>query len=373
MNNLYLGLMSGTSMDAIDIAAVNFDGIKPTIYATMSSSLPDNYRSRYLDIINAGNCNLNDFGALDSWSAELFATAILKFISTHNIDKSNILAIGSHGQTLWHAPKNSTPFTLQIGDPNVIAVRTGITTIADFRRADVAAGGCGAPLAPAFHQGVFASKTESRCIVNIGGYSNISVLENNKYLGFDCGPGNCLMDYWVQTHFNMEYDAEGAIASSGQVNTKLLEIMLADPYFKLAPPKSTGREHFNNAWLQNKITESKQSLSLPDVQATLLALTATCIADAIKSYATPDTTVYLCGGGAKNTALRNSLSVKLEQQVQTTDALGIDPAWVEAALFAWLAKMTFNGQAINLGSITGSQQPVILGGIYGYNPNRTHR
>lgn len=365
MNKLYLGVLSGTSMDAIDIAAVNFSLTIPSIYATSSTPLPSNYKERYLQIINTGNCRLEELGDLDNWTAELFANAINGFLKEHNIDKKDITAIGSHGQTLWHAPFANRPFTLQIGDPNLIAVKTGITTIADFRRANIAAGGQGAPLAPAFHQAVFSKAQEPRCIVNIGGFSNISVLENNKYFGFDPGPGNCLMDYWVKTHFNLDFDQDGKLAAIGKVNTTLLECCLADPYFKRSAPKSAGREYFNPAWLEDKIAASKQNDAAVNVLATLLQLTAQSISNAIKDHASSNTRVFICGGGAKNLQLLSVLSTQLEQTVLTTAELGIDPSWVEAALFAWLAKETVNGRTINLPT-TGATLPVVLGGIYGH-------
>lgn len=344
MTKLYLGVLSGTSMDAIDVAAVCFDGIQPKIYATYSTALTIEYKKSYLRVINAGQCSLNELGELDQLTGELFATAVNECIRINGLNKADIVAIGSHGQTIWHAPQAARPFSLQLGDPHVIANRTGITTIADFRRANMAAGGPGAPLAPIFHKAVFANSSESRCIVNIGGFSNISVLENCNYLGFDCGPGNCLMDYWVQTNFNLNFDIDGKIAASGAVSQTLLNTMLADPYFAMPAPKSTGREYFNAAWLQNKISACEhRNISLVDIQATLLELTVTTIANAIKDYATPSTNVFLCGGGAKNLALRNLLGSQLEREILTTSALGIEPDWVEAALFAWFAEQKLGG------------------------------
>lgn len=353
MNKLYLGVLSGTSMDAIDVAAVCFDNAQPQIHATCSIALTEEYKENYLRIINAGQCTLNELGELDQLTGELFATAVNECIRINKLDRANIVAIGSHGQTLWHAPKAARPFSLQLGDPHVIANRTGITTIADFRRANMAAGGPGAPLAPIFHKAVFCSPKESRCIINIGGFSNISVLENDTYLGFDCGPGNCLMDYWALTNFKLDFDIDGAIAASGTVSQLLLNEMLADPYFAAPAPKSTGREYFNAAWLQDKIAKCGNSNITPvDVQATLLELTVTCIANAVKDYAAPSTNVFLCGGGSKNLALRKSLETQLEREVLTTSDLGVPPEWVEAALFAWFAKQ-------NLGSVYSAQSTKI--------------
>ena len=339
MTKLYLGVLSGTSMDAIDVAALCFDNTVPNIINTYSAPLPIEYKNQYLSIINAGYCDLNKLGELDQWTGELFADAVNECISIHNLNKNEIIAIGSHGQTVWHAPQAPRPFSLQIGNPHVIASKTGITTIADFRRANMAAGGPGAPLAPIFHKAVFSSPTESRCIINIGGFSNISILANDSYLGFDCGPGNCLMDYWVQNNFQQDFDVNGTIAATGNVLEPLLQTMLNDQFFSQPAPKSTGREYFNPAWLQNKITACQINNFAPqDMQATLLQLTISCIADAVRNYAIPNTSVFLCGGGANNLELRKLLGLQLEKEILTTAALGIPPEWVEAALFAWFAK-----------------------------------
>lgn len=369
MTNTYIGILSGTSMDAIDIAAVNFDQELPEVICSISVELPTAYKTSCLQIINSGSCTVESLGQLDHWIGKLFADAILKLLDNNKskINSNDIVAIGSHGQTIWHAPNNPQPFTMQIGDPNIIAVQTGITTVADVRRADIAAGGQGAPLAPAFHQAVFANPQEDRCILNIGGMSNISILKNNTIMGFDTGPGNCLMDNWAKQHFNLDYDRNGEIALTGKINTQLLQACLAENFFAQPAPKSTGRELFNDAWLKTKIQASKQEdLPPQDVLATLLELTAITITEAIKSYSLSIPKVFVCGGGAKNSALRARLSDLLEQNIQTTATLGIDPDWMEAALFAWVAKQTIEGIPIPLNSITGSQQPVVLGGIFGF-------
>jgi anhydro-N-acetylmuramic acid kinase len=364
MSNLYIGILSGTSIDGIDVAAVSFDNKLPQITATKHNPLPA-YKDQILQIIHNSKCTLHELGELDVWIGELFADAILDFIEQKNIDKKDIVAIGSHGQTIWHAPRANKPFTMQIGDPNVIAVKTGITTIADFRRADIAAGGQGAPLIPAFHHAIFADPHEARCILNIGGVSNLSILEHGKHTGFDTGVGNYLMDFWTQQHFNLPYDIDGKLAASGTVNQTLLACLLDDPYFKAPPPKSTGREDFNPAWLAKKISACGQHNTAPiDVLATLLELTANSITDAIRSYASPNTKVYAFGGGANNLSLCAKLSNNLEQIIQSTSALGVPGDWMEAALFAWLAKQRLNKTPIDLRAITGSRHPVLLGAIY---------
>lgn len=363
MNNLYLGIMTGTSLDAIDIAVVNFDSAQPIIHSTYTTPLPAEYKERYLRIINTGECKLEELGDLDNWTGELQATAVIKCLNTNHISSKQVNAIGMHGQTLWHAPLAKRPFTWQLGDANVVAVKTGIKTISDFRRANIAAGGHGAPLAPALHKAIFSNHTESRCVVNIGGFSNISVLENNNYLGFDTGPGNCLMDAWTQQHFNLAFDQDGKLAANGIVNEPLLDCLLDDPYFKLPAPKSTGREYFNMQWLQDKLSLQDLNLTPLNILATLLQLTVHSIALAVKNYARPNTTVYLCGGGAKNLTLLAELSKLLHRQVYTTAELGVDPQWVEAVLIAWLAKETLASNKINL-HFTGAKFPVVLGAIY---------
>lgn len=366
IGKIIIGTMSGTSMNSFDIVATEFTPAGITMHATGTYNLPDQYKNKYLNLINAhGHTTLQELGELHVWTAITFSDAINQFVADNNLNKDKILAIANHGQTIWHSPNSIPPFTLQLGDSSVIAERTGITTVSDFRSGDVAAGGQGAPLAPAFHKAVFASPDEPRCVINIGGYSNISILENGKQLGFDTGPGNCLLDHWTSENFNMPCDLDGIIARTGKAIPELLEAMLSDPYFKKSPPKSTGREYFNAAWLQNKLDKFPgNNYNAQDVLATLVHLTANTIVDAVKTYANPHTKVYICGGGAHNPELLKLLSTLLEQQVQTTLVLGIDPDWVEATLFAWLAKQRITEQAIDLTEITGATHPVILGAIY---------
>ena len=367
MTDIYLGVLSGTSMDAIDVAAFDFSSPTPKMIANLSTELPVEYSSRYKNIINTGQCDIKEFGELDHWTGEIFAGAVLKFLAANKINKQEIKAIGSHGQTLWHAPDAKIPFTLQIGDPNVIAVTTGLTTVADFRRADIAAGGKGAPFAPVFHQAVFSDPKEDRCILNIGGIANISILTNNTVTGFDPGPGNCLMDNWVKQHFNIDYDKDGEIAQTGRVSDKLLAACLSDPYFSKPAPKSTGLEYFNQQWLQTKIQScGTEYISPTNVLTTLIHLTATCVVNAIKKTHGSTLKTFVCGGGAKNIALCTELVKQLGKEVQTTAAIGLDPAWVEAALFAWLAKQTLAGKTVDLRAVTGATKPVILGAIYGF-------
>lgn len=375
MSNLYIGVLSGTSIDAIDVAAICFQGDMPQFIAKYAFTIPQTFREACLEITTQSICSLPLIAKLDVSAGMLFAKAVNNLLANNPIEPKNVTAIGSHGQTLWHDPNGAIPFTLQIGDPNIIAEQTGITTIADFRRRDIAAGGQGAPLAPAFHANVFRSKQESRIIVNIGGITNITVLSTDytkPVWGFDTGPGNCLMDSWVKKYFNQSYDHNGEMANYGQVNAALLKNLLADPYFQKPAPKSTGREYFSLKWLNTYLSKSEFiRLDPVDVLATLLHLTSTSLINAIKSMdISEDYQLYLCGGGTHNFTLRTVLSSALQRSVLTTDNLGIEPDWVEAATFAWLAKQTLQGRTSNLPSVTGARSAVPLGGIYPASPSK---
>lgn len=283
-------------------------------------------------------------------------------------DKRDILAIGSHGQTIRHYAKTikCSGYSLQVGDPNIIAETTGITTVADFRRRDIAAGGHGAPLTPGFHRGVFRSRTQHRIIVNLGGIANISLLHpDGNVIGYDTGPANGLMDSWCQMHYNKRYDNNGDWARAGTPNQELLKELLNHTFFSQAAPKSTGREDFNINWLEKKLAR-RPSLPSTDIQATLLQLTVESLSQAIEKHREYNNAeIYLCGGGAKNTFLLQSLSARLSpRKVHTTQALGIAPDWVEAMAFAWLAKQTLAHTNGNISSVTGATRETVLGGIY---------
>lgn len=357
MNELYIGLMSGTSADGIDAALVDFSQPHPQLIATHYNPYPRELRQLILELCHPGTNEINRLGELDIALGKAFAHTANTLLENQKISSTQIKAIGSHGQTIRHHPH--LKFTLQIGDPNVIAAETGITTIADFRRRDLAHGGQGAPLVPAFHQEIFASK-ESRAIVNIGGIANITVL-TDSVLGFDTGPGNNLLDAWAETHLQKTYDENGTWAAQGKVNIELLNQLLADPYFKLAPPKSTGREYFNLNWLKKFLTPS---ISAVDVQATLAELTAINITDAVKKHLNTGE-IFICGGGAHNAFLLSRIKELAKPlTAHSTSQLGIDPDWVEAIAFAWLAKQTLNKKPGNLTAVTGAKKPAILGGIY---------
>ena len=360
----FIGLMSGTSMDAIDAALLDFSNSSCKLIASHSHAFPGNLKQRLQQLIRSENLNLRDFGTLDVELGRTFAEAANLLIQQQQIDKSQIIAIGSHGQTVFHAPDNTPPFTLQIGDPNCISQFTGLTTVADFRRRDVAAGGQGAPLVPAFHHAFFHSQQHNRVILNIGGIANITVLaagQDKVISGFDTGPGNCLLDEWCQQHLNQAYDKDGAWAATGNINNKLLQQLLTDTYFSLPAPKSTGREHFNLHWLKKHFAEDRPE----NIQATLTQLSIETIARAIETDAIICDEVYVCGGGAFNTHLMQGLGKRLNRiKLKTTTELGVEPEWVEAAAFAWLAKQTLEQKPGNIAAVTGASRNIILGGIY---------
>ncbi len=368
MSELFIGLMSGTSMDAVDAVLVDFQLAPLKILATHSQPIPAALRDDLMNICSPGMDEINRLGALDIQTGLLFAETANILIQQARIDRAAITAIGSHGQTIRHQPDHKFPFTLQIGDPNSIAVNTGITTIADFRRRDMAVGGQGAPLAPAFHNAVLRSAQENRIILNLGGIANITYLPadlTQPVIGFDTGPANTLLDNWINKQQGVPFDDRGQWAASGKVNTALLNLLLSDAYFKRPPPKSTGREYFNVHWLEKNLTEFEQKLSPADIQATLCELTACSIAQAIKQLRISNPTLLICGGGVKNVYLLERLRLQCEtDKMQLTDDFGIPAKWLEAIAFAWLAQQTLHKKPGNLPPVTGAEKAVILGGIY---------
>jgi len=361
----FIGLISGTSMDGIDCALASFDAGKPALHATLSHSYEPALRERLFDLCQQQPVSLESLGEAHIAVGQHFAAAVNELLDRENLSTRQIRAIGSHGQTIYHKPAKPLPFTLQIGDPNTIAVMTGITTVADFRGKDMAAGGEGAPLAPLFHRSVFGSPDHDRVIVNLGGIANISVVAQGRdFIGYDTGPANVLMDYWIGKHLAQPIDLQGQWAASGEVSEELLDSMLRDPYFAAAEPKSTGREYFNARWLERHLARLSRELPAADVQATLLELTASTVAMEIDNQLSPDE-VFLCGGGAHNSALVRRLQQLLpESDVATTEVLGIAPDWVEAMTFAWLAWQRLEANAQDTTSITGASRPVVLGGVY---------
>lgn len=366
MRDYFIGLMSGTSSDGVDAALVDFT---PAPHLHTSHFLPfaPALRAQILDFTTChyhGDA-IDELGRLDTELGQLFAVAALALISKAGITARDVRAIGSHGQTVRHRPDAPQPFTLQIADPNIIAARTGIVTVADFRRRDVALGGQGAPLVPAFHHAVFADHKEARAVVNIGGIANLTVLpaSGGTVSGFDTGPGNALMDLWSQENLHKPHDANGAFAASGRIDTGLLQELLADDYFSRLPPKSTGREYFNQAWLTEKLGRRKTAAA--DVMATLCELTARSISNAVMQHAHGAKRVLLCGGGVHNAHLHKRLIEHLQGcTVVNTEVLGIPPDWVEAVAFAWLARETLAGRHGNLPVVTGAKHPAVLGAVY---------
>src|SRR3990167_285223 len=360
---LYIGLMTGTSLDAADVAIINFHNKTPKIVAAKNYPIPTELKAQIKQLCLPGHNEIDLMGEVSVQLGQLYANAVTSLLAEQQISAHHIKAIGSHGQTIRHRPDARYPFTLQIGDPNIISAQTGITTVADFRRKDMALGGQGAPLTPAFHDALLKDRSESQWVLNIGGIANLSYLSKNKnapILGFDTGPGNTLMDQWYQQHHDGAFDQNGEWAASGTVSQPLLDALKSEPYFKRAAPKSTGRELFNLIWLEQKLAACPH-LSNQNVQATLLELTATSIATAVQTQKDAKT-VWLCGGGTHNQALVARLKQLLSGlKIEDTSALGIHPDWIEAAAFAWLAKQALDGQAGNIPSVTGADKPAILG------------
>ena len=374
---LFIGLMSGTSLDGVDAALVEFndnglngDGlnhnglnhtVQPHVLHTHFLPYPSSLRSELLALQHPTENELETTAILANTLAKLYAAAVMQMLDSAKISPTAITAIGCHGQTIRHRPELG--FTLQIGNAALLTELTGITVVSDFRSRDVAAGGQGAPLVPAFHKAVFSDTKYNRAIINIGGIANITYLASSgATFGFDSGPGNMLLDAWIKQHLNLDYDDNGDWATGGII-APLLSSMLEDSYFSLPPPKSTGRDLFNSQWLDSHLRDKNYSPN--DVARTLLALTAYSISMALAEHCGAIDEVYLCGGGAKNSLLCSELKNLLGNiKVADLDALGIDVNWAEAIAFAWLAKQCLNQKTANLAEVTGAKGPRILGAIY---------
>lgn len=353
--------MSGTSLDGVDGVLTSFEGEQPRLLHSTYQPYEPSLRAQLLALNKPDGDELHRAAIVGNELSRRYAATVATLLQETGAPRSAVGAIGCHGQTVRHRP--DLGYTIQLGNSALLAELTSITVVADFRSRDVAAGGQGAPLVPAFHQAVFGHETRHRAIVNIGGISNLTYLPaTGGILGFDCGPGNLLMDAWAAQHLGVPYDKDGAWAGSGRCLPELLAQLLSHPFFRAPPPKSTGRDDFHPSWLQTRLSPG---LKPADVQATLLELTASSIADAIGRYCPSAEEIFVCGGGAHNGALLRALARRLTgRHLGLTDELGVDADWVEAFAFAWLARQTMLGKSGNLPQVTGARGERILGAIY---------
>lgn len=357
----FIGLMSGTSLDGVDAVLVDYSGNAHRVIGDAFNPYDDRLRAQLLSLHQPYAGELHDAAVLGNQLARMYARAVDDLLRKTGILRQDIVAIGCHGQTIRHRP--DAGYTIQLGNGALLAELSGILVVCDFRSRDLAAGGEGAPLVPAFHASVFSHPSAHRVIVNIGGIANLSDLPpSGDVRGFDTGPGNALMDAWIQQHLGKPFDKDGAWAQSGRPDDKLLNSLLADEFFSRKPPKSTGRETFHLPWVEQHLTGRERP---EDVQATLLALTTSSIARSVRSYCAGTTEVYLCGGGAQNRALISSLKAMLPGvSIARTDELGVGADWVEACAFAWLANQALQRRPGNLPAVTGARGVRILGAIY---------
>jgi anhydro-N-acetylmuramic acid kinase len=353
--------MSGTSLDGIDAVLVDLSQPKPLQLAKYYLPFDDALKNALLALHLPSHNELHQAQVIGNQLARMYAAAVAPLLAQAKSSNKEVKAVGCHGQTIRHCPEHG--YSLQIGNAALLAELTGITVVSDFRSRDIAAGGQGAPLVPAFHDHVLRHPDIHRVIVNIGGISNLTNLPpRDATSGFDCGPGNLLMDAWCMQHLGKPYDDNGAWAASGKVLPALLEQMLTEPFFALPPPKSSGRDLFNMAWLQSKLQGNEVAAN---VQATLLELTCRSIALAIQNHCLGAKEIYLCGGGAHNQILHNRLAALLpDSSVKTTNAIGVDGDYLEAIAFAWLAQQALHGKSANLPLVTGAKHPCLLGAVY---------
>lgn len=358
---LVVGLMSGTSLDGVDAVLVNFAGVRPQTRATYWLPYSSEIRQQALKLQSTHPDEIHSAALFANALAHCYAAAVQDLLAGAGVEASEVAAIGCHGQTIRHQP--AAGYSIQLNNPALLAELTGIAVVADFRSRDIAAGGQGAPLVPAFHAAAFGDPAQHRVMLNIGGIANLTDLSPGQPVrGFDCGPGNLLMDAWIERHRQQRYDEDGNWANAGRVLPELLRRMLADPFFDCDPPKSCGREEFNLAWLDGLLSGSERP---QDVQATLLELTVVSAIEATRRWCgTPDA-LFVCGGGARNGALMTRLAqLAPDCRVASTDSLGQPADWVEAVAFAWLAWRTLHGETGNLAEVTGAKGPRILGAIY---------
>jgi anhydro-N-acetylmuramic acid kinase len=376
MTEHFIGLMSGTSLDGADgvLARIDTHGqVRVLAHAFVGFEAP--FKATLMALNQSGPDELHRSALAGNQIARHYAEVVLALLQQTGLQAQDITAIGAHGQTVRHRPLSfdgdpakqqaAVGYTLQLNNPSLLAELTGIDVVADFRSRDLAAGGQGAPLVPAFHHGVFAQADACVAVLNIGGISNLSVLQPGALVtGWDCGPGNALMDFWCATQTGQPFDRNGAWAATGQVSADLLAALLQEPFLHQAPPKSTGRDLFNPAWLAQHI-ESRPDLSAVDVQATLTEYTALACANDVQCHASAAASLIVCGGGALNGHLMGRLALHLPHlQVVSSEAQGLPPLQVEAAAFAWLAFKTMRRETASLPSVTGARGARVLGAIY---------
>ena len=365
-SELYIGLMSGTSLDGVDGVLLDCANQTPRVLGHAYRLFSEDLHEALLTLNTRGHDELHRAALAANALSQLYAQVVSDLLAQAGLPSHAVRAIGAHGQTVRHRPGefDGTGYTLQLNNPALLAELTGITVVADFRSRDVAAGGQGAPLVPAFHQAVFGRTDAPVAVLNIGGISNLSLLQGDAILGFDCGPGNVLLDAWCRQHTRQAFDAEGAWGASGQVHAPLLAALLAEPYFALPPPKSTGRDLFHMEWLSQRLA-SFAGLPAADVQATLTELTARACAADLQRHGTACRHLVVCGGGALNGELMRRLKLHLPGvTVQSSEELGLPPLQVEAAAFAWLARQALHGQTGSLQSVTGARGARVVGAIY---------
>jgi anhydro-N-acetylmuramic acid kinase len=357
----YIGVMSGTSLDGVDVVLCPVGENSIELAASLEYPFDKALKAEILSAVS-GLVSLKKIGEIDHRLGEFFADAVLALIRKYELDTERIEAIGLHGQTMWHQSDSTCPFSMQLGDPNIVTARTGIKTVADFRRKDIALGGEGAPFAPAFHRFLFKEIKKAVCVLNIGGMANITLL-GETFAGYDTGPGNVLMDMWIEENRGLAFDRDGEWAKAGRVDVKLLDNLLSEPYFKKRAPKSTGRERFNSGWLHAALQEYAH-LSAQDIQATLLELTVCTITDEVRKSA-PDL-LLVCGGGVKNRFLMLRLKESLGSSISVaaTDDYGVSSDYMEAMAFAWLAYKRVHHEKVELKAVTGAYENGVLGGIY---------
>ena len=365
MSKLFIGLMSGTSVDSVDTVLIDLEENNIQLIGSCSYPISGEIKQAVFSAVKSNSLSIEEISQLDETMARVFIGAVQKILSKEKKDSKDIIAIGSHGQTIKHSPNPPNPFSLQVGEAKIIANTTKITTVTDFRSQDITAGGQGAPLTPIFHEKIFNTDQKKKVIVNIGGITNLTSIDPSNFVfGYDTGPGNCLMDIWSREHIRKDYDEEGNWASSGTSEEELLKIMLNDDYFKKNYPKSTGPDYFNLNWIYQAISKCERKFQPQDVQATLLQLTVKTLTEGLLELElNNDEIIFYCGGGLHNKYLMDQIEKELEREIFSTYELGVNPDYLEAISFAWFAKQRIDGRSFELSKITGSKGKVFLGTI----------